>query len=411
MNEALWMGWRKSVKKNKFIWSDGWCIEDGMAWFVDGRRNILYCLDLITGECKYTAEIPYGDRGTFRSAPRVLKVGNEIFCMPDIGTDIWIYDIKASEFSHLSVNNSDGVRVSCISFWQYDNKIFTLATGLNQIIEINICEKTIDDYYPIIDTPKEKLGRSVKVGSDIYVVSTLSNKVYQFNLDLKTPVIHILPGVEDGLYTICFDGTKFWLSGYRKEIYVWDKERNNVETLCDFPDDFGEYDFAGKEEAILNCERAKYDVTAFIESIVIGNYVWFIPFKTNKIIYIDRDTYKMQIFKMRNEDENRDSLTINAMAHKYLVQYVSDERYLGLFSLKNDWLVEIDTKEFEVEVKNFSIDYEKYADGLKEYVFWDNNETDFDVFLYLMVAGKKKGNVMKKEVGKRIHDQICYGQI
>lgn len=394
---------------DKFIWSDGWCIEDDKAWFVDGRKSILYCTDLITGECKYIAKIPYGDSNPFRFNPCILKIGNEIFCMPDFGTDIWIYDVKDDVFSHFPICSLEGVRMSCNNFWKYDGRIFVLSVGLKKIVEINVDKKTIDAFYPITDMPEEKLGRSVRVGADIYVVLSLSNKVYQFNLESKRVTAHILSEIEGGLYTICFDGAKFWLSGYKKEIYVWDQKKNDVETLCDFSEEFGEYDFSGKEEPILDLEKREYKFPAFLDARVIGENVWLIPFKTNKIIYINKNTRKMQTFEMPNEEETRESLRSNGMRSKYLIQYVAEERYLGLFSLKNNWLVEIDTKELRFEIKNFRFDYERYADELLDYVFIENKEMDRDVFRYLLAVGKQNENVMKNgEVGKQIYQKMCY---
>lgn len=97
------------------------------------------------------------------------------------------------------------------------------------------------------------------------------------------------------------------------------------------------------------------------------------------------------------------------MRSKYLIQYVAEERYLGLFSLKNNWLVEIDTKELRFEIKNFRFDYERYADELLDYVFIENKEMDRDVFRYLLAVGKQNENVMKNgEVGKQIYQKMCY---
>ena len=44
------------------------------------------------------------------------------------------------------------------------------------------------------------------------------------------------------------------------------------------------------------------------------------------------------------------------LQHKYLLEYVKDKRYLGIFSLKNKWLFEIDCIELKYEVLDYSID-------------------------------------------------------
>ena len=46
------------MTNSSFIWSDGWWIEDNIAWFVDGEHSILYRLDMNTGGCDFIAQIP-----------------------------------------------------------------------------------------------------------------------------------------------------------------------------------------------------------------------------------------------------------------------------------------------------------------------------------------------------------------
>lgn len=38
------------------------------------------------------------------------------------------------------------------------------------------------------------------------------------------------------------------------------------------------------------------------------------------------------------------------LGHKYLLEYILSERYIGLFSLKNRWIIEIDTKELKYKI-------------------------------------------------------------
>ena len=58
---------------SSFFWSDNWHIENGKAWFVDGERNVLFCLNLEKKECEYIKEIPDSDKNTFRLNPKCMK--------------------------------------------------------------------------------------------------------------------------------------------------------------------------------------------------------------------------------------------------------------------------------------------------------------------------------------------------
>lgn len=335
--------------KNKFVWSDNWCIEDETSWFVDGEHNILLKLDLKTNECNFVVEVPCNGKNGFRLNPRCIKVENDIVCMPDMGDSIWVYQLESAEFKRIAINNPNDKRLSIGNFWIYNKKIVAVSMGLNQIIEIDIQTKKIDNYYNL----NEQISTSIKIDDSIYCVSPISNCIYQFNLVTKKCLNHVLPSKIPGIYTISYDGENFWLSGYCKEIYIWNREKNILKILDNFPEQFGIYNYKGNKSNIVDCALKHYDVPIFLSSIPIGQFIWFIPFQTNKIIYIDRDTYNINSFEIVEEDENEYSIASNRLKHKYLVEYILEDRYIGLFSLKNNCIFEIDTAEKRVNRKKY----------------------------------------------------------
>ncbi len=397
----------EDMRGTAFIWSDNWYVEDGKAWFVEGWGNALCCLDLNTQICECIALIPRYEVKTFRRNPRVIKIGSEIYCMPDLGNYIWVYQIDCAKFLQIEIYNPKHERISICDYWKCGNRLYAVAMGLSQVIEINLEGKNICAYYTICNSDKESLERSIKVGSDIYTVSGTSNRVYQFNLETKESIEHILPEIEGKMNTICYDGRKFWLGGNRREVYVWDKKKNIIETLRNFPKGFGMYDFSGDMEEALDQESEIYNASAFIESRVIERCVWFISFHTNKIIYVDIDSYIIRALEMPDEKETKESLRSHSMASKYLLQYILEDRYLGLFSVKNNWVVEIDTKNFQAKVKKFSFDYGKYVNKLEEYVFEENKLIDRKAFKYLLTTNiRKRCEIEKINVGEKIYNQI-----
>ncbi len=328
---------------SSFFWSDNWYIESGKAWFVDGERNVLFCLNLEKKECEYIKEIPDPNKDTFRLNPKCMKCNNDIFCMPDMGSCIWVYHIEKSQFTSIAVDNPNGVRLSIRDFWKCNNKIFAISVGLKQIIEISIEEKRIENYYDLDTAENDSIGAGIKVGNCLYIVSMVSNKIYQFDLITKKTEVFTVPNVDGAFGSICFDGDKFWLSGYRREVYAWNREKNEVKVIDQFPEQFGIYNFKDKEVNKLDCKASVYDVPVFIQSVAAETHVWFIPFQTNKILYIDKNTYEVRAFEMETEDEE-EGIPIDRefLKAKYILEYVDEKRYIGLFSLKNNCIVEID---------------------------------------------------------------------
>ena len=342
---------------NYLIWSNNWHIEEGKAWFVDGRRDSLYYVDLKLNKYEYITEIPNTELNKHRLNPQCLKIKNEIYLLPNFGKKIWIYNLDNNKFEQIVIDNPDNVCPAIYKSWVYGNKIYALSAGLKKIIEIDIREKVICNYFIISDLDEEEMDTNagIRVGDDIYCVSSSLNRVYQFNLKSKQMSRYVVPMVESGFQTISFDGRLFWLSGYCREIYIWDKEGNSTKVLRDFPQDFGIYDFAGNSESILDCTAVKYNTQTFEESMLVGDYIWFIPFQTNKVIYVDTKTYQIYELEIDGEEENRESLLKNPLSHKYLVPYIHEERYIGLFSLKNNYIIEIDAVEKSVEKKTYRL--------------------------------------------------------
>lgn len=172
-------------------------------------------------------------------------------------------------------------------------------------------------------------------------------------MDAKASAVYDISGVNGGFHSICFDGIDFWLSGYRKEVYVWNKESNTLKTIANFPQQFGIYNFDGQGKELLDCVSYEYDTPTFIDSVAIGQYIWFIPFKTNKIVCVDKDTQEIKFFEIDDEEDTEVSLKENYLHHKYLLQCVIEDRYLVLYSIKNNCILEIDTSEGKVEKKTY----------------------------------------------------------
>ena len=163
-------------------------------------------------------------------------------------------------------------------------------------------------------------------------------------------MINDLPTIEGGLHTISVCKGKFWLSGYDKNIYIWEKDKNIVEISNHFPSNFGIYNFDRKEKPFLDCETTEYDVFTFLESIDTRDYIWFIPFQTNQILYVNKVTNEINIFEIGEEEDGK-SIIDREMNCKYILQYVLDGRYIGLYSVKNSVVFEIDAHTMELKTR------------------------------------------------------------
>ena len=190
----------------------------------------------------------------------------------------------------------------------------------------------------------------------IYIVGNFPVTIYKFDCLTKNIQIYNLFEINDELNTICFDGEKFWLSGKQKRIYIWNEATEAAISMDIIPKCFGVWNFNGNYSDSLNYFNDALGMPLFINCVLGGQYVWFIPFQTNRIIYINKDTFQVKVFNIGDEDHTPDDIKLQLLQHKYLLEYIKDGRYIGLFSLKNKWVFEIDCKMLKYKILNYRID-------------------------------------------------------
>lgn len=390
----------------RFFWSDNWWIENEKAWFVSGEVQSIFCVDLKTEQCEHIADLPETVIGKWRPNPRCMRSGNTIWCFPDLGNEILIVDLNRKEFRIIEINNPKKKRMSIVDFWIVENHLYAVSGGLSAIIEINLKKEKIEATYRIALDETEAIGRATLANGSIYVVLSGRKQIYEFSIDVKKFSVFKLPNIDAKLYSISFDREKFWLSGNKREIYVWKRETNELITLTGFPLSFGRYNFAKDQRQLLDCEMQVYKEQAFSEIRCVGDYVWFIPYLTNQILYVNKNTYEINVFEIKGENESLLDLDERILFHKYLWNYVHQERYLGLFSLKNEHYFEIDTESLKKRDLNIHAD-EVTIDKIRKRFFEKygnlNEHLKIHRKIYAQMLGKKNNIKEKKmSVGEKI---------
>lgn len=393
------------AKKNElFLWSDGWCIEDDKAWFVSGIENFLFCVDLQKKECEYAAQIPE-KAGRFRVTPRCIKCGSDIFCVPDKGRSIWVYNINFGIFTEIRISNPNNVRLELDRIWEFENQIFAVSYGLRQIIIIDIVQKKITDYYEI--ETKGIITYSVKIADEIYILDR-DGKICQVDMKTGKQVSYRLPDTGRKFYSFGFDGKKLWLTGYCKELCVWDKEQNTVSFIDVLTK---EIDIENSKKGVDNkigCVVDEYPV--FSHVITAEESIWFIPTQTKEIIYVNKNEQVAHLFEVE-ETENPESIKSKG-GEKYILEYIIGNRYIGLFSLENERILQIDTKKLQYKW----CDYYFSDNCVRKLVeLYGNKFREGDIFqcrvynMMLQLNRYHEGHTKKENIGGEIYRETMCG--
>ena len=397
--------------------SDNWCVDGNRAWCVDVERNILYCINLQSREFEFMKEIPEKSTNTFRMNPNCIKYRDFIFCMPTTGNSIWIYQIKNSQFQQIKIHNPNGVKIAMVDFWQFDEKMYVVSRGLKQVFEINMEEQKIDNCYDLYNIDASWITKSIVVGKVIYSICIAASEIHLFDLETKSVSKYYIQNIKGGFETICFDGKNFWLSGCRKEIYVWNEGKDTVTILNNFPAQFGKYNIQSSKKEFLDCKTVEFEAyTVFFQSVAIGRYIWFVPLLMNKLIYVDKDSFEIFAFEIENEDETRETLMSRQMNIKFIMEYVREERYLGIFSTKNNCIIEIDALENKYEKNYFGFNHSFIENMVQMYMkhegvcFKENDSLDRMAFAELLNMDPQRKKISSVSAGYSIYQSTLNGE-
>ncbi len=378
-----------------FPWSDNWWIDGDKAWFCGGEIVALFCVDLKKKQCELVARIPESNIIDFRVYSYCIKYKNIIFCMPSMGNCIWCYATQEKKWGKIEIGNKYPLSICMLSYKKNSSRVY-LQDKAGQMFELNLEKKEIKKIYQH-EKKSDEIGKYVLVDSKLY--HAMDNRIYCTNINNTIDTIRYeISDIKGEIFTICYDGFNFWLSGHSKEIFIWNPQGGIVQVITDFPKEFGFYHFRVGEIPYLDCVSSFNTEASFFEdSIVLGKYIWFIPCRSDDIIYVDKETYEVFLLEIEEERETKESIEKHLMDFKYLIEYVREDRYIGLYSCKRRLMFEIDAVELCVKNRNYYLNNESFLSITKEIVDYDSRK----IFRENRAIERKLYSALLKEKGKK----------
>lgn len=270
-----------------------------------------------------------------------------------------------------------------------------------RICQVNLKNGLIEKQYDISSDCGNISGECVSVDTNLYCIA--GDCVYCINTKNSGFMRYQILNAEDELSTICYDGSNFWLSGNREEVHIWNPHQGIIKVI-------------GRLNELKNGELTegviKKNFPLFLHSVVSGSCIWYVPLQADMpIIYIDRTTYQINIFRFEEEEESEDSLVDRGSGFKYIFLYYRQGRYIGLFSHKNQVVWEIDTVRLFVEKKEFHFS-RQLVDALlrgyfdKNVVFLEGRPSDELAYSAMVRYDIRQNRTLTDNNGYRIYNGI-----
>ena len=112
--------------------------------------------------------------------------------------------------------------------------------------------------------------------------------------------------------------------------------------------------------------------------------------------------------------ETKESLLAReSLSSKYIVEYIREDRYLGLFSIKNNYIVEIDTFNKSVEIIYCTIGKKCLSDVIniicEKNVFDETFKLHQNLYKYILYRKEtERKKTVLNNIGDNIYKTICF---
>lgn len=389
------------MQTGKFLWGDNWWLEDDKAYFCPSGAAAIFCADMVEEKCELVATIPNCRFSKNRMNSYCIKYQNKIFCTPYEEKKICYYDIQKKMWENIEVDFKSRPMICLNKGMANNEKIWVMELRGEKIYQVNLASNVVEKEFEIF--PKDNLftGRYIIVQHNLYC--TIKEGLCRIDMEDGSIKIYKLPDIKDELYTICYDGCNFWISGVSEIIYIWNPQSGIIKKITDF--------IEKADNFYLDSGIIVKNIPVFADSILLGKNIWFIPLQCNApIMYMNKEDYNMRILNIEEEQETKEELIRRGSAFKYVIEYIRQDRFIGLYSVKNRKIFEIDTFNKSVQYKNFkfcnksvlSLAHGIYADKK----FLREREDDLEVFsvLFNNQIEEKKETVF--DVGKLIYESV-----
>lgn len=330
--------------------------EDNDIWFVGNEDNVLWHMDIMTDIVHYVTSLPSGiTEDVFRMNAHCIKAGNRVFCLPDRAKELLIYNLTNDRIESCNIAE-DEERIGIYNSWRCGNTIWCVSYFMQKIIEIDIEFRCIKGVYSVFEKSEALIGYEAAMKDHfIYCVSRDATKICKFDTVTREKKYYDLPVDDKGFNTITADGGGFYLTGYRKTVYLWNEKNNDTVALEKFP---AKYTILNEQQIE---ENEYYEVPIFFRSFATESYIVFLPWNFPKAFSNGIIAYKKAEQKLVWIEGSGDK-----DAH-YFFCYAKPNDVVGIYCSSENSVFEID--------RDFAIKYVEQFDtfGYEKAIVGKNN--------------------------------------
>lgn len=269
------------------------------VYILTDLNNELYKYNKSSEEFGYIGKI---NRGNSFYCTSVL-VGDKIFYFSYYGTEFCIYDITNNIFKYKSIDlNYKGHSFgACSSAVVIDDDIYVFGGAesipLSKINSKSLETECVCDWLEGNKDDKDILIKTSAytnhcvINGEIWFPTNIQDVIISYNTNIGKSEVYVLPHKGIHYYTVNFDGKYFWLTGDRKDIFRWNKEKNELKS------------FENLLQGIDYNSNSHKSSGLFYTGLIKGQIINYIPLNSNAFICLNTESETIEVKRYIDPDE------------------------------------------------------------------------------------------------------------
>lgn len=326
--------------------------EDDDIWFVGERYPLIFQVCMDDWVVKDVIRIKDDEFKDTKQYWDLVKVQNKIVLLPSNHNKITIYHTDTHDFSCIYLESVSAV----MGYYKEGEKLYLISDS--EIIILDIEQEKINECIPI---PYENIiisGRVFGIGGHIFILLIYNNQILDFCVEDKHFSCLDINCDVNGFVTGLIDDSDVWLAGCSGRIVKWNYISGKCSFYDELPDKFKSYNYKANGDFVPWTQGWTQGICLkyWYDCFMVGDKIWFIPFLSDSLLYIEKQSNIICQYLFGNEEETELTVKTHQTA-KFLFMGVWRKRYIKIYSTKRNIIYSIDARTLECTEEIFNIKY------------------------------------------------------
>lgn len=275
----------------KAIMADSISWADTGVWGINNQLKILFRYNDLTGEINYLCHLP---KYIYAMTRQISVYRNKVFLYPYWNKELFVFNMDNGEWHTIEIDNSKNQYPYVYYIGMVNHIVYMFISSNGIIVELDADTFVYKKYYIPAKYVSKISSNDIKFINKYFVFPIFDkNSFLLFDINSKSIEEFTIRGFENGIVTVAYDESYYWITGKSKSLAIWDKNSNRIVQKWDLPYELKLF-VEEQDKWIRYIDIEARGAFPFLKSTIVENKLWLFPYQTNMILQIDIRTGKHQ---------------------------------------------------------------------------------------------------------------------